>query len=368
MFLALNEIKKEKARFLTIVGIILLISYLVFFLTGLAYGLATDNTSAVELWNAKQIILNKDSNANIASSMMDVDVLDEFQGENFSPINLGRSVARLQKEQDLEKKFDIALIGLDQESKAYPEVIEGELPANQDEVLASISMQKEQDVQLGDTLVLSMNDRTFKVTGYTEESKFNVSPVIYTDLYDASAPMMSFRFAADLDAETSATTTVPERVSGIIVHDDTPVNSANYDVLTIDTFIQEIPGYIAQVLTFGLMIGFLILISSIVLGVFLYIITIQKKQTFGIMKVQGISNGYIANSVIIQTIIVSVVGILIGLILTLVSEVVLPTSVPFKSQYLFYLAIAVLILIFSLLGAIFSVKGVTKVDPLEVLE
>ncbi|MCT1796524.1 ABC transporter permease [Helcococcus kunzii] len=136
----------------------------------------------------------------------------------------------------------------------------------------------------------------------------------------------------------------------------------------MDDFIKELPGYIAQVLTFGLMIGFLILISTIVLGVFMYIITIQKKQTFGIMKVQGISNKYIANSVITQTFLVSLIGVLMGLGLTLISELLLPQTVPFKSNYIFYLIIAVLIVVISMLGAIFSVRGVTKVDPLEVLE
>lgn len=368
MFLALNEIRKEKARFLTIIGIIVLISYLVFFLTGLAYGLAKDNTSAVEFWDAQQVVLNKDSNGNIASSMMEATVLSEFEGSQYSPINLGRSVARLQKDSNQENKFDIVLIGLEQDSTAYPELIEGEIPSSVDEVVVSISLQEENNANIGDKLVLSMNDRVYTITGFTPEAKFNVSPVIYTDLYEASAPNMSFRELADVDATSGATTTIPERISGIIVHDDSEVSTENYDVLPIGSFINELPGYIAQVLTFGLMIGFLILISSIVLGVFLYIITIQKKQTFGIMKVQGISNRVISNSVVVQTIIVSVVGILIGLGLTLLSEWLLPSSVPFKSQTLFYLVIGLLILFFSLLGAIFSVRGVTKVDPLEVLE
>ena len=40
MFLAINELVKEKARFILIVAVIALVSYLTFFLTALAYGLA----------------------------------------------------------------------------------------------------------------------------------------------------------------------------------------------------------------------------------------------------------------------------------------------------------------------------------------
>ena len=45
MFLAINELVKEKARFILIVAVIALVSYLTFFLTALAYGLATSYTS-----------------------------------------------------------------------------------------------------------------------------------------------------------------------------------------------------------------------------------------------------------------------------------------------------------------------------------
>ena len=47
MYLALKEMKKEKGRYILIISIFLLISYLVYFLTGLSYGLAEDNKTAI---------------------------------------------------------------------------------------------------------------------------------------------------------------------------------------------------------------------------------------------------------------------------------------------------------------------------------
>lgn len=44
----------------------------------------------------------------------------------------------------------------------------------------------------------------------------------------------------------------------------------------IQAFINKLPGYTAQNLTFELMIGFLFVISLIVIAVFLYILTMQK--------------------------------------------------------------------------------------------
>ena len=50
MFLAWKEIKHSKTRFSLIIGVMVLVSYLVFFLVGLAYGLAQDNRTSIDKW------------------------------------------------------------------------------------------------------------------------------------------------------------------------------------------------------------------------------------------------------------------------------------------------------------------------------
>lgn len=393
MFLAIKEIKKNKIRFLLVVGIIMLISYLVFFLTGLAYGLAKANTSAIENWDAKKIVMKAGTNANLSASIIELSDLSDFDGEKISPINLARTIAYRNGGDKEEDKLNVVLMGIDRKSHAYPKIIQGKAPNNSSEVVASISMNVENNLKLGDHLMIINNGRKFKVVGFTKDAKYSVSPVVYTDLKESSAAAMSFvpkedqeksvqdknvRYQTEPDSNsttgeksaiTGATESIPDRVAGILVHGDTKISSdEKYDVLNIDDYIKELPGYTAQILTFGLMIGFLILISSIVLGVFMYIITMQKMQIFGVMKVQGISNVYIGASVVLQTFLVSIIGILIGLILTVASEIVLPVTVPFKSNYVFYSGIAIMMTIISLLGSIFSVKGISKIDPLEVLE
>lgn len=70
MFLSLKEIKYEKLRYSLIIGMIMLISYLVFVLTGLAQGLAQQNTAAIKSWNVKQIVLNNNANINLTQSLI----------------------------------------------------------------------------------------------------------------------------------------------------------------------------------------------------------------------------------------------------------------------------------------------------------
>ena len=75
MFLALKEIKHEKLRYGLIILMIFLISYLIFMLSSLAVGLASQNTQAIENWNAQKIVLNKNANISMSQSILTKDDL-----------------------------------------------------------------------------------------------------------------------------------------------------------------------------------------------------------------------------------------------------------------------------------------------------
>ncbi|MEJ7264870.1 FtsX-like permease family protein, partial [Staphylococcus epidermidis] len=84
----------------------------------------------------------------------------------------------------------------------------------------------------------------------------------------------------------------------------------------------------AQNLTLNFMITLLFIISATVIGIFLYVITLQKTNLFGVLKAQGFTNGYLAKVVLAQTFMISLIGTLIGLALTLITGAFLPNAVP----------------------------------------
>jgi putative ABC transport system permease protein len=136
---------------------------------------------------------------------------------------------------------------------------------------------------------------------------------------------------------------------------------------SIRDFSFTLPGYNAQVLTFSLMIGFLIAIASLVLAVFMYVLTLQKKNIFGVLKAEGIPNGYISRSVIIQTLILSLLGLAAGLALTVITSIFLGSKVPFLINPIFFSGIASLFLFLAVAGSLVSVRSVTKIDPVEAI-
>lgn len=360
MFLAWNEITRSKLRYTLIIGVMFLISYLVFFLTGLAYGLAQDNRTAVDKWQADGIVLSDESNTNINMSMIPIKSIDEVKAKEKA--SLGQTAAVIQLDKKNAEKINASFFGINKEEFLMPNIIEGKPFTNDNETVVDNSLKKENDVKLGDTIKLSGSDKTLKVVGFTDNAKFNVSPVLYV----STNAFQQIRFEKSDTSENARVNAIVFRAKdGSLKNVD--LKDDGLTSYSIKKFINELPGYSAQVLTFGFMIGFLIVIAAIVIGIFIYVLTMQKANIFGIMKAQGISGMYIAVSVIVQTFVLAFLGISIGLLGTVGTALVLPTAVPFQTNWLFFLSIGGIMLVIAVLGALFSVRTIVKIDPLKAI-
>ena len=251
---------------------------------------------------------------------------------------------------------NVSFFGIDPSQFLMPKLVEGKEFSGNDEAVGDISLKEEYGLKIGDTVKLSGSDKTFKLTGFTENAKFNVSPVLYTTL-DA---YQEIRFEKTDTSENA-------RINAVVVRGSVDEMPDDLEKISIAKFINELPGYNAQVLTFGFMIGFLIVIAAIVIGIFIYVLTMQKINIFGVLKAQGITGGFIARSVVAQTFLLSVFGVALGLLGTVGTSLVLPDTVPFQSNWLFFGVISVLMLVVAVLGALFSVRTIVKIDPLKAI-
>lgn len=170
--------------------------------------------------------------------------------------------------------------------------------------------------------------------------------------------------------DTQEVEEAPTLVSGVLV-DKTMTHQAleeqGLQYLSVQDFIFSIPGYMEQLLTFGLMIIALSFISAIIIGIFMYILTMQKKPIFGILKIQGYQNRTITLSVVIQTVLLVLTGFLLGFGLTLVTLNFLPASVPAQISPWLLTVVTLFSIFCSLIGSLFSVRTILKIDPLEAI-
>ena len=357
MFLAINEIKDAKLRYSLIVGLLTLVSYLMFFLSGLAFGLIDQNRSSIDYWKADTVLLSSEANKTLALSNLKLSDKESLSADNVEPFSQLVTVAITKKNLNEDVKQKVSIFGVNNWSFLIPPVIQVRTFEAKNEVVIEKSLSEKEGFAIGDTIKTANSDTELKIVGYTEKSRFNVAPVIYMNINDFQVLKYGDNKLIDNPI-----------INAFVVKGELKdYDSSIFQKVSIADFINELPGYSAQILTFGLMIGFLIVISAIIIGIFMYVLTIQKTPIFGIMKAQGISNGIIGISVLSQTFLLSLVGSILGLVGTWGTSLVLPSAVPFLGNGLYYSIIFVSLIIFSLVGTLFSVLAIRKIDPLKAI-
>ncbi|HDD6878499.1 TPA: FtsX-like permease family protein [Staphylococcus aureus] len=348
MFLAWNEIRRNKLKFGLIIGVLTMISYLLFLLSGLANGLINMNKEGIDKWQADAIVLNKDANQTVQQSVFNKKDIENKYKKQATLKQTGEIVS------NGHQKDNVLVFGVEKSSFLVPSLIEGHKATKDNEVLADETL-KNKGFKIGDTLSLSQSDEKLHIVGFTESAKYNASPVIFTN--DATIAKINPRLTGD-------------KINAVVVRDtnwkDKKLNQ-ELEAVSINDFIESLPGYKPQNLTLNFMISFLFVISATVIGIFLYVMTLQKTSLFGILKAQGFTNGYLANVVISQTLILALFGTAFGLLLTGVTGAFLPDAVPVKFDVLTLLVFAIVLMIVSVLGSLFSILTIRKIDPLKAI-
>ncbi|HFH2443515.1 TPA: ABC transporter permease [Staphylococcus aureus] len=348
MFLAWNEIRRNKLKFGLIIGVLTMISYLLFLLSGLANGLINMNKEGIDKWQADAIVLNKDANQTVQQSVFNKKDIENKYKKQATLKQTGEIVS------NGHQKDNILVFGVEKSSFLVPSLIEGHKATKDNEVLADETL-KNKGFKIGDTLSLSQSDEKLHIVGFTESAKYNASPVIFTN--DATIAKINPRLTGD-------------KINAVVVRDsnwkDKKLNQ-ELEAVSINDFIENLPGYKPQNLTLNFMISFLFVISATVIGIFLYVMTLQKTSLFGILKAQGFTNGYLANVVISQTLILALFGTAFGLLLTGVTGAFLHDAVPVKFDVLTLLVFAIVLMIVSVLGSLFSILTIRKIDPLKAI-
>lgn len=352
MFLALKEIKHEKLRYSLVIGMIVLIAYLIVMLLGLMQGLGNENTAAVESWNTRQVLLDKNANVSMNQSLI---TKKQVAGLTKHEALVGQ-VPIVMKGLKHGQKQSMQYFGLDRSQyllKNKVKVVNGRKPQNDHELLLDESL-KEKGYRLGQEVKLNSATTHYKVVGFAKDAKFNIAPL-------AIGSLNTWRELKGTGQQFVASGIWTDQKISTKRQDDL----AHYDV---QTFIKKLPGYTAQNTTFEFMIGFLLLISLIVIAIFLYILTMQKEAQYAVLRAQGIPAGFIVWSIVAQSIILMVAGVMIATLLAAVTAMVMPAAVPFMIEWPQTVLLDLALLIVGIAGSLLPVRMILKIDPVDALQ
>lgn len=354
MFLALREIKHEKIRYALIVAVIALISYLIFILSALSLGLANQNTAAIKSWRVESVALNKDANANLGQSMLTKADLEAIP-KSSKTATLGVTPISAKDSQGHHDTVSAQFIGLNSSEYVARDLkpIQGRLAQDDHEVVVSDKF-KDAGYQLGDKLSLGLAKGTYRIVGFVTNATYNIGPVVYGSL-------------ADWQAVKGVTPSIV--ASGVINQGQfkTFDKTKAVTVISRQTLFDKLPGYQAQNLTFTFMIGFLAVISLLIITIFLYILTVQKKPSLAVLRAQGIPSRFLIKNTFNQTLLILVVGVALSFSLALLTSQLLPTAVPMYFDLPLLGAMSAGIIVTGLLGSLIPIFIISRIDPITVI-
>lgn len=351
MFLALKEVKYEKIRYGLIVAMVILVSYLIFILTSLALGLAHQNTAALDTWDFKRIVLNKDADVNLQQSLLNKNQVKQLDLTKQEAVVGQASIVVKQKG---AKKVAANFLGIKPSEFIYREMqlTEGKMPTTSREVVVDNAL-KQDGYRLNDEIQLNSLPQKFKIVGFTDNTALSIAPGVY-GLLKSWQTLKNVNTTFQASAVISRQADFQPKIKGLASYDE-------------NNFVQKLPGYEAQNATFTFMIAFLMIISLIVIAVFLYIITIQKLPNYAVLRAQGMPASFLIKSTLFQALFLVFLGLVIGIILTIITAYFLPSAVPISFNIPLLTLVALGLLLTSSLGSLFPVYTILKVDPVKVI-
>ncbi|MEY8444656.1 ABC transporter permease [Enterococcus ratti] len=355
MFLAIKEIKYAKLRYGLIIGIMFLIAYVVFMLSGLASGLAEEFKKAINDWHAQEIILSEDANKVFAASQLTIGDLEQIQANEKAPIGLFSGAIKG------KDKENVTVFGTKDHAFLLPKLSKGRCFNKENEIIISQNLAKN-NYKIGDRIKIGSDTQELVIVGIFPETYYTVTPVIYTNLKTwTRLKYGSQPFSSQKKRPISAIVT---KNSATLTQTGA---SKTLQKLSIPEFIESIPGYSAQNMTLNAMVYFLFLVVAAVVGIFMYVITLQKTAIFGVMKAQGIRNSFIARSLVAQSFIIGMIGAILAIFAAYLTSLILPSAMPFTIFWTQWLLYSGILIIVAVLGGVFSIRTIAKVDPITAI-
>lgn len=354
MFLALREIRHAKLRYLLITGVIVMVSALVFILSGLSNGLASGNSAAIDALSVDALIINEGSDYQLDRSSLSIDLVDEVASqEGVDDAEPFGATAANVRQNDSEGLLGISIIAVDPEGFAAPEPESGDPLGDENVVVIDQTLENE-GVSIGDTLTLDPGGVELEVVGSVSDRSYRLVPTLYMPL----SLWQEFR------ADTAGAE--PDAISAVLVQGETEAPDGT--MLASQTeIVENLPGYSEQALTLMLIQVFLVVIAAGIVAAFFYIITLQKIPELGVMKAIGTKTVYLAKTLLSQVILLGVAGVIIGMGIAFVVELFIGGTVPFTLELEQFLLYGGILLAVAVIGTLLSLLRVARVDPLDAI-
>ena len=360
--LALIEIRRRKLQFGFVTGVVALIAYLIIMVTGLGLGLYEAAGTALLRLNGDHLAYAANANLSVIRSRLSAQDVAEVQAlpgaERATPIGYVAAVI----EYAPDESDTAAIIGVVPGSFSEPEVVEGRSLSAPKDILIDRAWVRVAGARLGDTLALPVGfeNREFTVVGIVDQGYFFFQPAMFVDI----ASWKDLVFLGDATQQPAASLVL---IQG---RDLDGARGDNWRIVTKQDGFNNIEGVQAQQSTVDALRYMGLLIGAMVIGVFFYVITLQKVSLLGILKAIGAPGTYLVVQGLLQVLIVCVVGAVLAVGLALLTEatVLASDTIPIDFTNGAMATTSISVVIAGVVGSLLSARQVASVDPIIAMQ
>ena len=227
--------------------------------------------------------------------------------------------------------------------------------------LREVVVDEKMNLEIGERILIGNKD--LKVVGKAKSLMFVLdTPLLFMDLRTAQEVLLKNSLHVNMMIAQTADGYTPEKAAKELENFDSEFKTIDVRTLKqtlgdiIDTYVDE-PMKAVQFLRVMLWIA-----AGLIVGMITYVTTLEKTQEIGVLKAIGASNLYISSLIIKQVVLMSVIGVVCGLILSYIFAVAAPIFVsihPVESA-----VVALISFVVCCAGGYLAARKAITVDPM----
>lgn len=361
MGIAIKELIRTPGRFVSVGGALTMLVVLLVVLGGFLDGLELNQTGPYRAHEGRLLVFSDDSELLIQRSEVATAQAEELAvADGVAAVGALNLIASTASDSEGEI-VDIVLFSYDLATDVIP------APPADGSAIIDKALADNNNVAVGDTLLLGATSEPVVVSGIVDDLSQG-SPTVWLSTERWRGIVRSANPAA-LPPEGINQALVIAPTAGTVIADLAQRLGGldGIDVVTADEAIKALPVVQQQSSTFEGIIGVTFVVTLMVVALFFTLITLERVDLYAVLKALGARTSNLMAGISAQAVGVSLVALVLGFALSVAFVGLLPADLPVRLEPARLLQTAVGVLVSALVGSLFTLRRVLRIDPAEAI-